>query len=241
MPPSPDDELNEKRDAPGDEDTSADEDGASGVGSGAASGADLEAEGEHGPGENDDSENGSEDGSEDGSESGSENGDSEGVPKRSWRRRLLLGGVAALVVAGFATSGYLGWQLWQDRQVEQAAEQAQTAAVAYAQVLTSIDSNDVDENFAQVLDGATGEFKDMYTKSSTELRQLLIDNQASARGVVLESAVQSASKDQVVVLLFVDQSVQNSVVPDPRIDRSRIKMTMDYVDGRWRASKVELP
>ncbi len=185
MPPSTDDELNEKRDALVDEDTSADEDGASGVGSGAASGADSEAEGEHGPGENDDSEKGS--------EKRSENGDSEGVPKRSWRRRLLLGGVAALVVAGFATSGYLGWQLWQDSQVEQAAEQAQTAAVAYAQVLTSIDSNDVDENFAQVLDGATGEFKDMYTKSSTQLRQLLIDNEASARGVVLESAVQSAS------------------------------------------------
>ena len=81
----------------------------------------------------------------------------------------------------------------------------------------------------------------MYTKSSTQLRQLLIDNEASARGVVLESAVQSASENQVVVLLFVDQSVQNASVPDPRIDRSRIKMTMDYVDGRWRASQVELP
>lgn len=157
------------------------------------------------------------------------------------RRRFLVGALAALVVAGFATSGYLGWQLWQDRQLEQAAAQAQTAAVSYAQVLTSIDSTNVDENFAQVLDGSTGEFKDMYTKSSTQLRQLLIDNEASARGVVLESAVQSASENQVVVLLFVDQSVQNASVPDPRIDRSRIKMTMDYVDGRWRASQVELP
>ncbi len=157
------------------------------------------------------------------------------------RRRFLVGALAALAVAGFATSGYLGWQLWHDRQVEQAAAQAQTAAVAYAQVLTSIDSDNVDENFAQVLDGSTGEFKDMYTKSSTQLRQLLIDNEASARGVVLESAVQSASENQVVVLLFVDQSVQNTSVPDPRIDRSRIKMTMDYVDGRWRASQVELP
>lgn len=157
------------------------------------------------------------------------------------RHRFLVGALAALVVAGFATSAYLGWQLWQDRQVEQAAAQAQTAAVAYAQVLTSIDSDNVDENFAQVLDGSTGEFKDMYTKSSTQLRQLLIDNEASARGVVLESAVQSASASQVVVLLFVDQSVQNTSVPDPRIDRSRIKMTMDYVDGRWRASQVELP
>ena len=39
---------------------------------------------------------------------------------------------------------------------------------------------------------------------------------------------------------FVDQSVSNTTVPDPRIDRSRIKMTMEKVDGQWRASKVEL-
>ena len=71
-----------------------------------------------------------------------------------------------------------------------AAHEAQQAAVQYAQVLTSIDSNNVDQNFAQVLDGATGEFKDMYTQSSAQLRQLLVDNKATARGVVLDSAVQ---------------------------------------------------
>ena len=77
--------------------------------------------------------------------------------------------------------------------------------------------------------------------SSVQLRQLLIDNKASAHGAVIESAVQSASKDKVVVLLFVDQSVSNTSVPDPRVDRSRIKMTMEYVDGRWRANTDELP
>lgn len=161
--------------------------------------------------------------------------------ERKWPRRIRLAALAVLVSGVLGGSGFLGWQLWQLRQSEEAADAARQAAVEYAQVLTSIDSNKVDENFAAVLDGATGEFKDMYSKSSTELRQLLIDNKASAHGVVLESAVQSATKNKVVVLLFVDQSVQNTSVPDPRIDRSRIKMTMEYVDGRWRASKVELP
>ncbi|WP_240630844.1 DUF3329 domain-containing protein [Mycolicibacterium sp. GF69] len=161
--------------------------------------------------------------------------------ERNWPRRIRLAALAVLVVGVLAGSGYLGWQLWQLRQTEQAGDAARQAAVEYARVLTSIDSDKVDENFAAVLDGATGEFKDMYSKSSTELRQLLIDNKASAHGVVLESAVQSVTKDKAVVLLFVDQSVQNTSVPDPRIDRSRIKMTMEYVDDRWRASKVELP
>jgi Mce-associated membrane protein len=160
---------------------------------------------------------------------------------RRWPRRVLISSAIAIFIAALAGSGFLGWQLWQERQVDQAGQAAQRAAVAYAQVLTSIDSNKVDENFTQVLDGATGEFKDMYSQSSMQLRQLLIDNKATAHGVVVDSAVQSASKDRVVVLLFVDQSVSNTSVPDPRVDRSRIKMTMENVDGHWRASKVELP
>ncbi|MDG4663588.1 DUF3329 domain-containing protein [Mycobacterium sp. 236(2023)] len=160
---------------------------------------------------------------------------------RRRRPRIVAILAALLIIGGLATSGFLGWQLWQERQVARAGQEAQAAAVQYAQILTSIDSAKVDENFNQVLDGATGEFKDMYSESSMQLRQLLIDNKASAHGIVVDSAIQSASKDRVVVLLFVDQSVSNTAVPDPRIDRSRVKMTMEYVDGRWRASKVELP
>src|SRR5271168_2844325 len=160
--------------------------------------------------------------------------------KRPWRQYLRRSILPLLLVASLAVSGFLGWKQWQEHQVKLAGQQAQQAAIAYAQVLTSIDSNKVDENFRQVLDGATGEFKDMYTQSSVQLRQLLIDNKASAHGVVIDSAIQSESTNKVVVLVFIDQTVANSASPDPRIDRSRIKMTMEKVDGRWRASKVQL-
>ena len=150
-------------------------------------------------------------------------------------------GAVAVFVGLLAGAGVLGWQVWQARQIDHAGREAERTAVSYAQVLTSIDSNNVDENFQQVLDGATGEFKDMYSKSSVELRQLLIENKATAHGVVIDSAVQSVSKDRAVILLFVDQAVANTKLPDPRIDRSRMKMTLEKVDGRWRASKVELP
>ena len=161
-------------------------------------------------------------------------------PKRKLPSPRIIAAVAAFV--GLLTgAGVLGWQVWQARQIDHAGQEAQRTAVSSAQVLTSIDSNNVDENFQQVLDGATGEFKDMYSKSSVELRQLLIENKATARGVVIDSAVQSVSKDRAVILLFVDQAVANTKLPDPRIDRSRMKMTLEKVDGRWRASKVELP
>lgn len=160
--------------------------------------------------------------------------------RRPWGRYLRRGAVPLPLVASLAVNGLLGWQLWRQHEVKEAGRQAQQAAIAYAQVLTSIDSNKVDENFRAVFDGATGEFKDMYTQSSVQLRQLLIDNKASAHGVVVDSAIQSESTNKVVVLVFIDQTVANSQSPDPRIDRSRIKMTMEMVDGRWRASKVQL-
>lgn len=161
-------------------------------------------------------------------------------PKRKLPSARIVAAVAA-VVGLLAGAGVLGWQVWQARQIDHAGQEAERTAVSYAQVLTSIDSNNVDENFQQVLDGATGDFKDMYSKSSVELRQLLIENKATAHGVVIDSAVQSVSKDRAVILLFVDQAVANTKLPDPRIDRSRMKMTLEKVDGRWRASKVELP
>ena len=159
---------------------------------------------------------------------------------RPWRQYLRRSALPLLLAASLLVSGFLGWKQWQAHQVNEAGEQARQAAIAYAGVLTSIDSNNVDQNFRQVLDGATGEFKDMYTQSSVQLRQLLIDNKATAHGVVVDSAIASESTGKVVVLLFIDQTVTNAQVPDPRIDRSRIKITMEKIDGRWKASKVQL-
>lgn len=159
----------------------------------------------------------------------------------SGRRRLRIAGITAMYAAAVALAGGLGWPLWQQHRLDAAATAGQRAAVDYAQVLTSIDSNNVDDGFAAVLNGATGEFKDTYTKASVQLRQLLIDNKATAQGTVVDSAIQSRSTDQVVVLLMVDQRITNTARPDPRVDRSRMKMTMRKVEGRWLTSRVELP
>lgn len=144
----------------------------------------------------------------------------------------------AVVLAG---AGYEGWLLFQHHQNDVASAQALDAAKKYILALTSVDTNAIDRNFAEVLDGSTGEFKDMYTKSSAQLRQTLIDNKAAAHGSVVDAAVQSATEGKVDVVLFIDQSVSNGAAPAPQVDRSRVKMTMEKVDDRWLASKVELP
>jgi Mce-associated membrane protein len=148
---------------------------------------------------------------------------------------------AVIAVTTIVSAAVLSW-LWKDqRDKDNAERQALAAAVRFMGVLTDVDGTKIDENFDRTVDGSTGEFKDMYVKSSAQLRRALVENKASAHGVVVESAVRSATTDTVEVMLFVDQSVSNVSAPEPRLDRSRVEITMQKVDGRWLASKVQLP
>jgi Mce-associated membrane protein len=170
--------------------------------------------------------------------------DDAGTPAKSRRRRILRTAsivvICLVFVAALGLSAFMGWQLKKRNDVAEASRAAMDTAKSYAVTLSSIDSKTVDQNFTQVLDGATGEFKDMYSQSSAQLRQLLIDNKAISRGVVVDAGIKSATDDKVEVLLFIDQSISNSVTPDPRIDRLRMTMTMERVDHRWLASHIDI-
>lgn len=163
--------------------------------------------------------------------------------KRSARRWFVRSVAALIIVIAIVSSvfaGIFGWRLRQRDEVDTAAQQALSTAQTYAVALTSIDSQHIDDDYTHVLDGATGDFKNMYAQSSGQLKKMLIDNKARSVGKVVDASVQSASGDQVVVMLFVDQEITNAVSPDPRMDRSRIIMTMRSVGGRWLAAKVEM-
>lgn len=162
----------------------------------------------------------------------------------AWRRirQAAVRWGAALVVAAIAgVAGYEGWLLFQHHREDIAATQAQAAAQKYAVTLTSTDPNAIDQNFADIIDGATGDFKDTYTKASSRLRKMLLDNKVATQSTVIDSAVKSAGPNSVDVLLIVRQSVTNSQSPDARIDLVAVTMTMEKIGDRWLASRVDLP
>jgi len=160
--------------------------------------------------------------------------------RRRLLRRVAAAATALVVVAALAATAYLGWQLKLRNDTAAAGRAALAVAQSYAVTLTSVDTNTIDQNFNQVLNGATGEFKDMYSQSAAQLRQVLIDNKAMSKGTVVDAAIKSATKTKVEVLLFIDQSISNVVNPQPRIDRSRVAMTMELIDNHWLASKVDI-
>ncbi|CPU62971.1 membrane protein [Mycobacteroides abscessus] len=162
------------------------------------------------------------------------------TPRRRLLRRVIIVVAGVTFVAALGFSGFVGWQLKQQDDTAAAGRAALAVAQTYAVALTSVDNRNIDQNFAQVLNGATGEFKDMYSQSASQLRQVLIDNKAVSKGTVVDASIKSASKTEVVVLLFIDQSISNIVNPQPRIDRSRVRMTMKLVDNHWLASKIDI-
>jgi Mce-associated membrane protein len=161
-------------------------------------------------------------------------------PGMRWRRYTLTAVTILIFVAALGSSGYFGWQDKQRQDIDSASRAALSSAERFAVTLTSIETNSVDKNFTQVVDASTGEFKDLYSQSASQLRQVLIDNKAMSKGTIIDAAVKSASKTRVDVVLFVDQWITNVASPQPRLDRSRVAMTMELVEGRWLASRVEL-
>jgi Mce-associated membrane protein len=162
------------------------------------------------------------------------------VPRR-WIRLAIRCASAVAVIAVLAGAGYEGWLLIQQHQKDIAAQQALDAAKNYAVTLTTTDPQAIDQNFTDILNGATGNFKDTYAKASSRLRKALIDNKVATQGTVVDAAIKSASKNNVVVLLFVEQSVTNADAPDPRTDLTAVTITMEKVGDRWLASEVVLP
>lgn len=161
------------------------------------------------------------------------------VPDRP-RRRIAVGLAGAVLVAALGSSAYLGWQVKQLNDIAAAGAAAVAAARDYAVTLTTLEATAIDEHYNRALDGATGKFKDEYSQGAAQLRQVLIDNRAAGTGVVIDAAIKSATKTRVEVLAFVDQSITNLANPSPRIDRNRVQMTMELIDGRWLASKVDI-
>jgi Mce-associated membrane protein len=149
----------------------------------------------------------------------------------------VLGVVLVLALAAAVAFGVL---LQQRAATDRAGQQALATAKAYAVTVTTYDYQNLDRNFADVLDGATGEFKDQYNGASQTLRQLISNAKATARGTVLGAGISSESTDQVEVAVFVDQAITNAATAQPRIDRNRVLMTLTPHAGRWLVSKLEI-
>lgn len=176
------------------------------------------------------------DAAQDDNGSGSSGSGSSG--RRSRRPLLPLLIAVLLVVLSGATAITLGVQLSQERQLNAAREDALAAARVFATDLTTYDHADLDQDFAAVLDGSTDPFKSQYADTTEDLRELFQQFQATSTSTLLGSGVAEVTEDTATVVLFVDQTVRNTNSAEPRIDRNRVRVELEKVDGKWLAAEV---
>lgn len=166
-------------------------------------------------------------------------------PGRGRRRRAARSAAALCATAALAGSGYQSWLLYQQHRSEVSAREASDAAASYAELLTTASPGTVDRQISELLDRSTGTFHDRYAKQSSELRAMLIANQVTTSGIVVDSAVKSADVANATVLLFVEQTFSSAALTQPpsgRIveapDITAMAMTMRKDAGRWLVSDV---
>ena len=159
-------------------------------------------------------------------------------------RRRRLGGLLPVLALSLLTvllllTGYLAWQVREDVRTDAARDDALAASRDAARLLFSYDHESLDEDFERGLAVTTGEFREEYERTTREVvRPVAEQYDAVVEADVVEAAVVSATPDRVVTVAFVNQTTTSTRVEGPKIDQSRVRMSLREVDGEWRVDQV---
>ncbi|MEU1994050.1 hypothetical protein ABZ511_06335 [Nocardia gamkensis] len=158
----------------------------------------------------------------------------------SKRATLISAAVIALLLAAMIlTVVLLGNSLAQHRAIADSAQAARDAAQSRIPVVLSYDFHTVDTEFPKAAENLTGTFREDFGKlGSTVIISAAHRDSIVTKAKVVESSVISASADKVDVLLFVNQETTSSKYQGPRLDGSRVRVTMTQTSGKWLISEI---
>jgi Mce-associated membrane protein len=165
-------------------------------------------------------------------------------PRPRRLRRSARTAAALCIIAVLGGVGFQSWLLYCHHRSGIAAHEALDAATKYAEILTTANPGTIDQQIGEILDGSTGGFHDRYAKQSSDLRALLLANQVTTTGTVVDSAVKSADANNATVLLFVEQTFTSATLKDvpagrpAQPDVTAMAITLAKVAGHWLVSDV---
>jgi Mce-associated membrane protein len=149
--------------------------------------------------------------------------------------------VAVLLVAALAGVAVTGTR-WYGQQRLDAAHQAALAAAKQTTVdFVTISADSVDRDLQRIAAGATGDFKDEFTRGMQQVRTAVVENKVSATGSVLRAGLVSGDLDSAVVLVAIDASVKNTGAPEGRVSHYRIQvdLALDPQSGHWLIARLQ--
>ncbi len=133
---------------------------------------------------------------------------------------------SAVIVALAATVGWLGFREYQSHQDETQRQLFLRVGRQCALNLTTIDWQHADDDVQRVLDSATGQFYDQFSKRKQPFIDVVKKAQSKSVGTITEAGVESESGDKAQVLVAVSIKTSNLGAPEeaPREWRMRISV-----------------
>jgi Mce-associated membrane protein len=163
------------------------------------------------------------------------------VAVRSWvGSNVLLSVVAVALVVAVVLLTLTRLSLNSENSLSSARTSALAAANSYAVDLASYSYKHLDQDFGKVLDESTPTFKQNFTQSSEALKTALNRYDASASANVVAAGLVSATTSRAVVLIFLSQTVDNTLQKNKPTTESRVEMTLLRSSGRWLIDQVSL-
>jgi Mce-associated membrane protein len=160
-------------------------------------------------------------------------------PVRAWR--LTAAALAVVLAAALVAAVVFGQRWYDQRQLDTARQQALAAAKQVTVNFVSISASTVDRDLQRIVSGATGEFKDGFTRGMAQVRQAVVENDVDSHGDVLAAAIVSGDRDSAIALVAVDATVKNVNARDGRLSHYRIQVDLarDGHSGRWLVSRLQ--
>jgi Mce-associated membrane protein len=114
------------------------------------------------------------------------------------------------------------------------------AARTYAVEIGGYNYQNLNQSFGAVESDSTPSFRSSYSQASGALKTTLLKYHAIATATVVAAGLQSATANNADALVFLDQTVKNSLEKGPTTDRSQVEINLVYNDGKWLINNVTL-
>jgi Mce-associated membrane protein len=147
-----------------------------------------------------------------------------------------------LVVATVLTTTLMLWlsmSLYDQHETQARRQDILSAARQSALNFTSLDYRHYDRDSANVLKGATGDFKKQFSAQTHDLTELVAQNRSVSEGQVLDAGIVRSDAHSARVLVVADSRVTNIAAPKGEARTYRLQLDLVHRDGRWLTSDVE--